>query len=141
MTKVNVTLRHNARRYALQALYQWQITSQDIANIEIEFHQHQRMDKVDMAYFHELVHKIPERLDEIEQRKHKGRRLEVVLSAIVMGSGRLYSTSIEWKECDESVDVEFLCVRTGHTRNLAVLRAAHALEDVAPRPRAARKKK
>jgi len=66
MTKVNPSARRKARRRALQALYQWQLTGNALTEIEIDFHAEQDMKKVDMDYFHELLHQIPQSLDEID---------------------------------------------------------------------------
>ena len=51
--------RKRARRLVCQALYQWQITSQDIDLIETQFKQENSMKKVDEAYFKELLHEVP----------------------------------------------------------------------------------
>ncbi len=48
--------RRHARRAALQALYQWQMTAQDPADIERQFREEQDMGRVDAEYFHDLVH-------------------------------------------------------------------------------------
>lgn len=59
--------RHNARRYALQAMYQWQVAHTALIEIEAEFLKY-RIDKnLDLAYFKELVHGIPEHQLEIDQ--------------------------------------------------------------------------
>ena len=62
----SVTERHNARRYALQAMYQWQVAGAAIADIEQEFLLKHIDKKVDMAYFKELIYAIPTQLDEID---------------------------------------------------------------------------
>lgn len=58
--------RRNARRYALQAMYQWQIANTPINEIEAAFIQHQIDRQIDMAYFKELIHGIPKHEDEID---------------------------------------------------------------------------
>lgn len=58
--------RHSARHYALQAMYQWQIAGASIKEIEEEFLLHQIERKLDMAYFKELIHGIPEHQAEID---------------------------------------------------------------------------
>ena len=66
----NVSLakgRSNARKKAMQALYQWSMTGNDLNEIEVQFHEEQNMEKVDQDYFHELLHKIPELVDELDQ--------------------------------------------------------------------------
>lgn len=58
--------RHNARHYAIQAMYQWQIAGAAIADIEAEFLVEHIEKKIDMAYFKELIHGIPTNLDDID---------------------------------------------------------------------------
>lgn len=58
--------RSKARHYAMQALYQWQMTKNALNVIEAEFHTDNDMTKVDNAYFHELVHQVPANLAQIE---------------------------------------------------------------------------
>ncbi len=55
-----------ARHYAMQALYQWQMAGSSINAIEAEFRTDNDMSKVDVEYFHELLHSVPERLSELE---------------------------------------------------------------------------
>lgn len=59
-------LRHNARHYAVQAMYQWQIAGAPIADIEQEFLLHHIDKKLDNEYFRELIRGIPTSLDEID---------------------------------------------------------------------------
>ena len=58
--------RRRARRSAMQALYQWQLARIDLKEIEDQFLVDQDMSKVDLEYFHELLHHIPAQLDEID---------------------------------------------------------------------------
>lgn len=50
--------RSRARRCAVQALYQWQLTGQDPAEIEAQFLDEQDMGQVDVEYFRELLHQV-----------------------------------------------------------------------------------
>ncbi len=59
--------RTNARETAVQALYQWQITGQNLNQIELEFIQEQRLKNVQKSYFVELFHGVPKQLDVIDQ--------------------------------------------------------------------------
>ncbi|MGA7801380.1 MAG: transcription antitermination factor NusB [Gammaproteobacteria bacterium] len=47
--------RSRARRLALQALYQWQLTGMDAAEVERQFHEREEYRQVDAVYFRELV--------------------------------------------------------------------------------------
>lgn len=61
----NIT-RHNARHYALQAMYQWQMTDASLSDIESEFLQMHVEKKIDLEYFKELIHGIPQHQEEID---------------------------------------------------------------------------
>jgi N utilization substance protein B len=54
-----------ARRCAMQALYQWQLTRQDIGVIDAQFLTEQDMSKTDIVYFQELLHRTLNRSDAI----------------------------------------------------------------------------
>jgi len=58
--------RTHARRFIVQALYQWHMTEQNIADIENEFLALHDSSKVDITYFRECLHAIPGKLDELE---------------------------------------------------------------------------
>lgn len=64
---INPIARHNARRYALQAMYQWQIAGTSIDEIENEFLHYHIDKKLDLAYFKELIHGIPKHYHELDQ--------------------------------------------------------------------------
>src|SRR6185295_9658613 len=51
--------RHKARRAAVQALYQWQLTGQTPSEIEKHFILAHEMKDVDVEYFHLLICEIP----------------------------------------------------------------------------------
>ena len=76
----NVSLakgRSNARKKAMQALYQWSMSGNDLSEIEVQFHAEQNMEKVDQDYFHELLHQVPEQVEELDQlmEPHLDRKL------------------------------------------------------------------
>lgn len=58
--------RTRARRRALQALYQWQMAGQDLSDIDAQFQQEMDMSAADMELFHELLHGVPRRVDELD---------------------------------------------------------------------------
>ena len=66
MAEFNIKARRKARKLVLQALYQWQLSGESLNTIEKQFHEHNRMDKVDAEFFHELLHKIPAQIDELD---------------------------------------------------------------------------
>jgi N utilization substance protein B len=55
-----------ARQRAMQALYQWQMTGQNPAEIDRQFMEEQDMKKVDTKYFQELLTSIPQQLEELD---------------------------------------------------------------------------
>lgn len=50
--------RHKARRFALQGLYEWQLSGNQPFEIEARYRIENAMHKVDLAYFHELLHQV-----------------------------------------------------------------------------------
>ncbi len=55
-----------ARRSAMQAIYQWQLTGYALSEIERQFIEEHGLGKADPFYFNELLHEIPKRLDVID---------------------------------------------------------------------------
>jgi N utilization substance protein B len=60
--------RSRARRCALQAIYQWQVGGQSIAEVESQFLAEQDLGQTDVAYFSELVQYIPVHVAELDAR-------------------------------------------------------------------------
>jgi N utilization substance protein B len=58
--------RHKARRCATQALYTWQMTGQDLNDVDEEYQLEHDMSKVDVEYFKELLHQVPRHLGELD---------------------------------------------------------------------------
>lgn len=77
---INPVARHNARRYALQAMYQWQLAGTSITDIESEFLNYHIDKKLDLTYFKELIHGIPKHQQEIdhEMQPFLGRPLQEI---------------------------------------------------------------
>lgn len=65
--KFDPALRRKARHYALQALYQWQISRNPLNDIEAQFRTEFDFSKTDLEYFQALLHGVPEHLGEIER--------------------------------------------------------------------------
>ena len=59
--------RHNARKAAVQALYQWDLTKQDAADIETQFSQIHDMQNVDKKFLREIMSEVPKVASELEQ--------------------------------------------------------------------------
>jgi transcription antitermination protein NusB len=62
MKKFNPATRRKARHFLIQALYQWQMTGDDIPIIESQFVN----DQADMVYFQEALRAIVKNMDEID---------------------------------------------------------------------------
>jgi len=58
--------RTKARRNVVQALYQWQLSDSDLAEIQEQFLSEYDMKKVDVEYFKELFCQIPLHLHELD---------------------------------------------------------------------------
>ena len=58
--------RHKARRFALQGLYEWQLSGNQPFEIEARYRVENAMHKVDLAYFHELLHQCVARVSELD---------------------------------------------------------------------------
>ena len=59
--------RTNARKAAVQALYQWQMTGQSLIEIERQFLEEERLKDAQKSYFTELFHGVPKNLEVIDQ--------------------------------------------------------------------------
>ena len=72
--------RHMARQAAIQALYQWQLTSQQPEDIEQHFINDHELKGVDVEYFHQLVRKIPLHRHELDDHlaPHLDRAIDEV---------------------------------------------------------------
>lgn len=60
--------RHKARRLATQALYSWQMSGQDLADIDMQYREEHDMSKVDEEYFVELLHQAPKHMAELDEQ-------------------------------------------------------------------------
>lgn len=61
------TARRNARFFALQAMYQWQVSHTPLSELEIDFLTNHIKKKTDLDYFKELIYAIPKNCDELDQ--------------------------------------------------------------------------
>lgn len=66
-TKLNIAARRWARRCALQAIYQWQLSANNLNDIEAQFLTEEDVAKMDVPYFSELLHFIPQNIDIIDE--------------------------------------------------------------------------
>jgi transcription antitermination protein NusB len=66
--KTNFKAKQRARRFAMQAIYQWQLTQHSISEIEKQFLGQEEMVSVDTDYFRELVRCIIEQHAFLDQQ-------------------------------------------------------------------------
>ena len=59
--------RSQARHHAVQAMYQWQMTGQDVAEIDRQFLEEQDVSKFDIPYFRDLLHGVPSHLGTLDK--------------------------------------------------------------------------
>lgn len=57
----------NARRCAVQALYQWQMTGKNLNAIEMDFLEEERLKGAQKSYFNEIFHGVPKQIDVIDE--------------------------------------------------------------------------
>jgi len=80
--------RSNARKKAMQALYQWSISGNELKEIEVQFQSEQDMSKVDTDYFHNLLFEVPKNLSDLDLKlapmmDRKDEELDPVEQAIL----------------------------------------------------------
>jgi len=59
--------RARARRYAMQALYQWDLSGTDLPVIRRQFLEAEDFSRTDQAYFVELLSKLPNQVDVVDE--------------------------------------------------------------------------
>ena len=64
---VNPAKRHKARRYAVQALYHWQMTDDSAQDVIDYMMPDVNQNKTDLEYFEELVHKVIAQRETIDE--------------------------------------------------------------------------
>ncbi len=57
----------NARKCAVQALYQWQMTGESLSRIEMNFLEEERLKGAQKKYFTEIFYGVPKQLNEIDE--------------------------------------------------------------------------
>lgn len=65
--EVRISPRSQARRTALQALYQWQVAGSDLFEITKQFNEDGRLEKSDVNLFQELVKEVIESADALDK--------------------------------------------------------------------------
>ena len=65
--KFSAHARARARRYAMQALYQWNLSGEDLSVICRQFLENEDFSRADEPYFRELLKNIPENIESIDK--------------------------------------------------------------------------
>jgi len=63
--------RARARRYAMQALYQWDLSGMDLLEIRSQFLEAEDFTRTDESYFNELLRDIPKNIESIDKNISK----------------------------------------------------------------------
>lgn len=64
----NINPRRRARECAVQAIYSWQVSKNDLSDIEVNFMAEQDMKGVDKKYFRELLNGVAHHVNELDQK-------------------------------------------------------------------------
>ena len=56
----------NARKCAVQALYQWQMSDENLTRIEVNFVEEERLKGAQKSYFSDIFYGVPKQLNEID---------------------------------------------------------------------------
>ncbi len=59
--------RSQARRHAVQAIYQWQMAGENVGEIANQFLEEQDLDGFEVPYFQELLRGVPQHLSELDE--------------------------------------------------------------------------
>ncbi len=59
--------RSRAREQAVQALYQWQLTGQNLSEIDAQFLEEPEAIRIDIPYFKTLLHGVPKHLSALDE--------------------------------------------------------------------------
>lgn len=113
MDKEIIIGKRRARRLALQALYQWQMTQQEPYEIDAQFRVIQNMDRVDVEYFSAIFKGVVEHAEELDALfvgyldREVSALNPVELVIIRLGTYELkYSLELPWKVVlDEAINM------------------------------------
>jgi N utilization substance protein B len=64
--QININARKKARIIAMQALYQWSMSDDELYGIELQYVEHNDVSKIDLEYFRELLYQVPKNLTEVD---------------------------------------------------------------------------
>ena len=64
--QINISTRRKSRTMAMQALYQWAMSGDELQSIEAQYFEHNNLAKVDVEYFRDILFGVPKFLNEID---------------------------------------------------------------------------
>ena len=72
--------REKARKFAMQALYTWHISGNDLIDIEQYYLADRNPDKFDLEYFKKLLYSVPAQISKLDEQiaKHSDRQLDQI---------------------------------------------------------------
>jgi N utilization substance protein B len=72
--------REKARKFAMQALYTWQVSGNDLHDIEKYYLADRNPDKFDLEYFKKLLYNVPGNLSKLDEQiiKYSEREIEQI---------------------------------------------------------------
>lgn len=75
--QINISTRRKSRTMAMQALYQWAMSGDELHSIEAQYFEHNNLAKVDVEYFRDILFGVPKFLNEIDTAisEHIDRKL------------------------------------------------------------------
>jgi N utilization substance protein B len=75
--QINISTRRKSRTMAMQALYQWAMSGDELQSIEAQYFEHNNLAKVDVEYFRDILFGVPKFLNEIDTAisEHIDRKL------------------------------------------------------------------
>ena len=111
---MNPSQRHKARHFAMQALYQWEITKELATVIEEQFLEDQPIDdKTDKEYLHELIIGTITHIDEIDKtyKPYLNSRSVADLDMVDKSILRLATYELLYKSTDVPYRVIIICLQ------------------------------
>jgi len=64
---MKLSSRTQARRLAMQGIYEWQMSSNNIGEIETRLLLDKKSKNIDLKLFHELLHNVPKETDQLDE--------------------------------------------------------------------------
>lgn len=78
--KIDMLARHKARKFAVQAIYQWQLAQNCLNEIEKQFVEQFENKRIDIPYFLTLFHEVPKNINSLDDAfaQHINRTIDEI---------------------------------------------------------------